>query len=57
MSTDNEAVVIAQGDGHRVPDRYGTGLPNDLKMGDAHARRIHDPYERYGNDTPESDPC
>lgn len=55
LATDNEAVVIAQMDGHRVPDTFGTG--DQEKFGDAHAKRIHDPYERYGGDSPISEPC
>lgn len=63
-STDNEAVVIAQMDGHKVPDRYATGDSEDpkhgtdLKMGQAHAKRIHnDIYERFGQDSPIDEPC
>jgi hypothetical protein len=62
--TDNEAVVIASNEGHKVPDIYATGDPvdakhgTDLKMGQTHAKRIHnDIYRRYGQDTPEDDPC
>lgn len=55
LATDNEAVVIGNGVGHRVPDRYST--TGGIQFGDAHAKRIHDPYERYGNDEPCSDPC
>ena len=51
LATSNRAVVIAQMDGHRIPDRYATG-DDDCKFGDAHAKLIHDPYERYGSDTP-----
>lgn len=63
-STENEAVVIAQMDGHKVPDRYATGDSFDpehdtnLKFGNAHPKRIHnDIHQRYGQDTPEDDPC
>ncbi len=58
-ATDNEAVVIANMDGHKVPDRYATGDSfdsehgNDLKFGNAHPKRIHnDIHRRYGEDTP-----
>jgi hypothetical protein len=51
-------------DGHKVPDRYATGdsfdpkHDTDLKMGQAHAKRIHnDIYERYGQDSSVDDPC
>jgi hypothetical protein len=50
LATDNEADVIANGVGHIVPDTYGTG--NQMKFGNAHAKKIHDPYDRYGNDAP-----
>jgi hypothetical protein len=54
-STTNEAVVIANLEGRKVPDRYATG--DDMaKMGTPHFKRIHDPYERYGSDSIESDP-
>ncbi len=63
-ATDNEAVVIAQNEGHKVPDRYATGDSNDSTHGDdlkfttPHAKRIHnDIYRRYGQDTPEDDAC
>lgn len=47
-STDNEADVIENGKGHRVPDRYATG-PDGDKFGDCHASTIHDYYERFGD--------
>ena len=63
-ATDNEAVVIASNEGHKVPDIYATGDPTDakhgtdLKMGQAHAKRIHnDIYRRYGTDSEIDDPC
>lgn len=55
-ATDNEAVVIGQPAGHRVPDTFGTN--DDNKFGDAHAKRIHnDIYARYGQDSEVSEPC
>jgi hypothetical protein len=55
-ATDNEAVVIAQMDGRRVPDRYATG--DGDKMQDAHAKQIHnDIHARYGTDSEIDDPC
>lgn len=51
LATDNVADVIENGRGHIVPDRYATG-DDDCKFGDAHAKVIHDPYERYGGETP-----
>lgn len=63
-ATDNEAVVIAQMDQRKIPDRYATGDSydsehgNDLKMNDPHAKRIHnDIHRRFGQDTPCDDPC
>jgi hypothetical protein len=51
-ATDNEADVIANMDGHRVPDTFGTG--DQDKFGDAHAKRIHnDIHRRYGRDAEE----
>jgi hypothetical protein len=50
MATDNECDVIANGVGHIVPDRYATD--DQCKFGNAHPKKIHDPYERYGNDMP-----
>lgn len=53
-STDNEAVVIGQPAGHRVPDTFGTN--DDCKFGNAHAKRIHNDYAgRYGSDSPITD--
>ena len=63
-ATDNEAVVVGQPEGHKVPDRYATGDSydpkhgNNLKFGTAHYKRIHnDIHERYGQDTEVDDPC
>ena len=63
-ATDNEADVIAGMDGHKVPDRYATGDStdsehgNDLKMGSAHPKRIHnDIHRRYGQDAEEGYSC
>lgn len=59
-ATDNEATVIANMDGHKVPDRYATGDSydsehgNDLKLGDPHAKKIHnDIHQRFGQDAEE----
>jgi hypothetical protein len=52
-ATTNRAEVIANMNGHKVPDTYATGYDNPDKCGAAHASEIKDPYERYGNDTPE----
>ena len=57
-ATDNEAVVIAQMDGRKVPDTYGTGFDNEDKIQAPHAKRIHnDVYGHYGTDASESEPC
>jgi hypothetical protein len=64
-ATDNEACVIANMDGHKVPDTFATGTDptddrhgNSLKMGNAHAKRIHnDIHQRYGQDTEEGYSC
>ena len=63
-ATDNEAVVIAQMDGRKVPDTFSTGTQyderhgNNVKMQTAHDKLIHnDIYDRYGQDSEESDPC
>lgn len=48
-STDNEAVVIENGKGHRVPDTYATG-PDSNKFGDEHPSIIHDYYDRFADD-------
>lgn len=56
-ATTNEAVVIAQMDGRKVPDIFGTGEgerdrhDHNLKFQSAHPKVIHnDVYRRYGND-------
>jgi hypothetical protein len=54
-STDNQADVIANGVGHIVPDTFGTG--DQMKFGNAHPKKIHDYYDRYGNDEPEGYSC
>ncbi len=58
-ATDNEAVVIENNCGRKVPDRYATGDSydsehgDDLKLGTAHPKRIHnDIHQRYGSDSP-----
>lgn len=51
LATDNDCEVIENGRGRRVPDIYATG-DDDCKFGDAHAKQIWDPYDRYGSDTP-----
>lgn len=63
-ATSNEAVVIEAECGRKVPDIYATGVSEDpkhgtdLKMGQAHAKRIHnDIYRRYGQDSPLDEPC
>lgn len=63
-ATENEADVIAGVDGHKVPDRFATGDStdskhgNDLKMGSAHPKRIHnDIHRRYGQDAEEGYSC
>lgn len=62
-ATNNEALVIGQNEGHKVPDRYATGdtedsiHENDLKFGTPHSKRIHnDIYARYGSDSEVDDP-
>jgi hypothetical protein len=50
------AEVIANLEGRVVPDRYSSG-DDEYKMQDAHAKMIHNPYERYGGDSPEGDGC
>jgi hypothetical protein len=59
-ATDNEADVIANMDGHKVPDIYATGDSYDpkhddnLKFVSSHPKRIHnDIYERFGKDADE----
>lgn len=52
-ATDNQADVIANNEGHRVPDTFATG-DDDCKLGDPHAKRIHnDIYRRFGSDSEE----
>lgn len=55
-ATDNEADVIANMDGRKVPDTFGTG--DQCKMSDPHAKRIHnDIHQRFGQDEPEGYSC
>lgn len=55
-ATDNEADVIANMNGHVVPDTFGTG--DQDKFGHAHAKRIHnDIHQRYGQDAEEGYSC
>lgn len=55
-ATDNQADVIANMDGHRVPDTFGTG--DQDKFGDNHAKKIHnDIHRRFGQDEPEGYSC
>lgn len=63
-ATNNEAVVIGQNEGHKVPDTFATGDSfdsehgNDLKFGTPHAKRIHNDIERrYGQDSEVDDAC
>jgi hypothetical protein len=63
-TTDNEAVVIASNEGHKVPDTYAVGdsfdpeHDNNLKFVNAHAKRIHnDIYRRYQQDSEVDEPC
>jgi len=63
-ATDNEADVIANLEGRKVPDTYATGDPYDdkhgtsLKFGNPHPKRIHnDIYRRYGQDAEEGYSC
>lgn len=53
-STTNQAVMIAQNEGRKVPDIYATDDQN--KFGDPHAKLIHD-YDHFDGDTPVDDPC
>jgi hypothetical protein len=55
-ATDNQADVIANMDGRKVPDSYGTG--DQDKMSDPHAKKIHnDIHRRFGQDEPEGYCC
>lgn len=54
-STDNEAVVIANMNGHVVPDRFATD--DQDKFGTPHFKRIHNDLGKYDEDSPISDPC
>ena len=59
-ATDNEAVVIANMDGRKVPDIYGTGdcyddnHDHNLKFGTAHPKLIHN--DIYGHLLDDSEP-
>jgi hypothetical protein len=54
-STDNEAEVIANMCGRKVPDIFATG--DQDKFSDPHPKRIHNDLSRYMDDTPEGWVC